>query len=1004
MTTQQFSPTSILERMDGTVGYVQWRAYIGPPFRKSTDGDFYDWSDLTLSAYTPSPSDTTLSSGVSSGATVANLTSAASFPSKGGLWLGPNASGESWGYATYTGKSSNQLTGLTRDAVDSEYTGVHTSGAVARFWWPLDTATAEPVLQETMDPTFSAVGWTLQIGGIVAPIPAMRASHLFLMQKRELSGGSWGTWDNWLIGWTLGGGVQDNASKERPWTLQVGGLNGMLSQVEVTGLRVGPPDIADNANITVSSTLSPAYKEANTGEFVGSNPDISSRAMVDNDTATTWISGGFVGENNLSTGPVSQFHISKYPGQSSGYRWIESVGIGFQDAAWVHAGYNYWVNMENPDGWPEVIILAENPKLFQEENPEYQGTIIDLASLTLWRTGYKTNTISRNGGTGTFTLQVLDSPNDQHTSSILHTATGAAIQAALEALPIVEVGDVVVSGPSGGDWTATWVRRLKNGDGGGIYGADSTGMTGGSITFPMTADVDSDYQVNTSSVSIFDYALPAGGFLSHSGSGVVWGDYVVPDTISWTGAPIPAPGAGETCSKFSPPVIVNSADEWRTGKIATPGYKVITTDREWAYFSLPTMGLSLSADIDNTVTSIVIAKEGEANVDGLPASGTIQIGVEQITYTAINRSTGTISGGARGANSTTAVPHLAGDTVYFVTGGVATEGYPIDTVEIVRPAGFSVPEDFIIWGSEMATARKPGDDYWTDDYTVLVDVTGNAAETYSLDLSATAPRIRYLLVEVTAMSESPSRVKINEIRVLLDGDVLDSSKYLATGTVAEAMETLLLAAGVPAAAIIDGGGTQTVTEYTTQTDLAWPVIVDMAEFTNTRITVGRDSKITLQGDPFWGIGGTPAESSEFTRTSAAHVEFNKTPARNIGQLELTWRTPTSETEDAVIFPASYTTGRKIKVGPYVYADAATALAGATKRYYQMRRPYDAVVELATQNDTVRAGTVRGLNWILHDSQLAQNRTYLCTQSAHTIRNFGWNTVLTLLQLNRTDEL
>ena len=178
----------------------------------------------------------------------------------------------------------------------------------------------------------------------------------------------------------------------------------------------------------------------------------------------------------------------------------------------------------------------------------------------------------------------------------------------------------------------------------------------------------------------------------------------------------------------------------------------------------------------------------------------------------------------------------------------------------------------------------------------------------------------------------------------------------------------------------------------------------MAEFTNTRITVGRDSKITFESDPWWGISGTPAESSELTRTSAAHVELNKMPARQVGQVELTWRPPTSESEEVATFPATYTTGRKAKIGPYVYADATAALAGATKRYYQMRRPYDAVVELATQGDTIRAGTIRGLNWILHDSQLAQDRTYLCIQSAHTIKNFGWNSVLTLLQLNRTDEL
>lgn len=1037
MAAPKFSPTSILDSLDGTVGYVQWRAYIGPPFRASTASDFYDWSALTLAAYTPSPSDTTLSSGVSAVATVANLTSAASFPSAGGLWLGPNAVGESWGYATYTNKSGSQVTGLTRDTVDAEYTGVHTSGAAARFWWPLDTATAEPTLRETMDSSYSAVGWEGTIGGIVAPIPAMRASHLFLMQIRELSGGAWGNWTNWLIGWTLGGTVQDNADKERPWTLQVAGLNGILSQVEVTGLRVGPPDIADNADITVSSTLSPAYKEANTGEFTGSSPNVSSSAMVDNDTETAWISGKFVGENNVLIGVANvvaenlyaikdrvgiiQFHVNKYPGQSSGYRWLEIIVLldypgGNTD---IVVNFQFYVDIGATLAGTTAdtrLILAENPTLFAEENPENEATILDLASFQLWDAGRARYVVTTGGATdGTFTLTV----DSQTTSAIAYNASAATVEAALEALSTVGLHNVRVT--TGSQWNITYLVHSVTGVDAGVTGSGA-GLTGGAFLITTTA-VQDPFYTGASAATIFDYLEPEGGMIRITQGApvggddtqaiVVYGDYVpltggdyAPSGVAyWTGAAMAAPTAGQTARmKFFPTAPTTSKEYWEVGKVATPGYNVLTADREWVYFSLPTMGLSLVADINSSVTSIVIGKEGQANVDGLPASGTLQFGIEQITYTAINRTTGTVSGGARGANSTTAVAHLAGDTVYVVVSGVATEGYPVDTIQIERPTGFSVPKDFLVYGSLMATARNPGDDYFTDDYTLLATVTSNAATSYSLDLSATAPRIRYLLVEVTAMSASPSRVKINELRVLIDGDVLDSTKYLASGTVAAAMDILVLAAGVPAAATTDGGGSQTVDEYTTQTDLVWPVIVDLAEFTNTRVTVGRDSKITFQSDPFWGISGTPSEGSEITRTSAAHVEINKMPVHTVGQIELTWRPPASETEDIATFPASYTTGRKAKVGPYVYADATAALAGATKRYYQMRRPYDAVVELATQGDTIRAGTVRGLNWILHDSQLAQDRTYLCIQSAHTIKNFGWNSVLTLLQLNRTDEL
>ena len=1032
-----FNPQSRLSEVDGTVGYVQWRAYIGPPFRKSTDSDFWDWSALTLAAYTPI-SDNTLSSGVAFGGTVANLTSAASFPSAGGLWLGPNATGESWGYATYTGKSTNQLTGLTRDTVDVEYSGVHTSGAVARFWWPLDTATAEPVLRETMDATQSSVAWDLQLSGISSPVPALRATHLVLVQTREISGATWGSWTNYLIGWTMGHTMKDNAEKERPWTLNVSSVHGMLSQIEVTGLKVGPPDLADNANITVSSTLSPAYKEGNTGEFTSSNPNISADSMADNSVSTPWISGGFVGEDNVfptsaqvltetlnglrENYGITQFHVSKYAGQSSGYRWIEVDFFGASvTGASLVAGWDYYVNFDGSYilnyGIGDKIILAENPTLFTEENPDNHGTVLDLANYQLWSMGNEKYTVDMNGATGgTFTLTV----GANTTAALAYNATAATVQAALIGLASVGTDNARVT-KAGAIFTVTFVNGRGSANGPGMTSTDST--TGGAgIIRTQTAAPNAGYDTAEGGENVFTYIDPAGGMLRmlfgalyQWQSQVVWGTYepfAALDYTTWTGSALAAITAGQTARMlFFPTAPATTAEFWEVGKVATPGYNVkaavvgppaVVVTTEWVYLNLPTMGLTLNADIDDTVTTIVIAKEDSVSVDGLPATGTIQIGLEQITYTAINRTTGTVSGGARGANSTTAVVHTLGDTIYFVNSGVATEAYPIDTIQIERPTGFSVPRDFVIRGSELSTARGFGDANYQNDYTTHATVTNNTATSYSLDLSATAPRIRYLLIEVTKMSEIPSRVKINELRVLIDGDVLDSSKFLATGTIAEAMDKLILAAGIPAAAT-SGTTTGNVTEYTTETNVLWPVLVDLAAFTNRRITIGRDSKIVYSDDAFWSISGTPAETSEFTRTEAAYVEVNKTPVRNVGQVVLTWRSFTSDAEENVSFPATYTSGRKVKIGPYVYADAAAALAGATKRYYQMRRPYDVVVELAQQGDGIRAGTIRGLNWQLHDSQLASDRTYIALQSAHTIKNFGWNSVLTLLQLNRTDE-
>ena len=65
---------------------------------------------------------------------------------------------------------------------------------------------------------------------------------------------------------------------------------------------------------------------------------------------------------------------------------------------------------------------------------------------------------------------------------------------------------------------------------------------------------------------------------------------------------------------------------------------------------------------DTTTTNIVLASS-----NSFPASGTIRIGTEDISYTANNTGTNTLSGGARGANSTTKATHSSSAVVTNIT-------------------------------------------------------------------------------------------------------------------------------------------------------------------------------------------------------------------------------------------------------------------------------------------------------------------------------------------------
>ena len=71
-----------------------------------------------------------------------------------------------------------------------------------------------------------------------------------------------------------------------------------------------------------------------------------------------------------------------------------------------------------------------------------------------------------------------------------------------------------------------------------------------------------------------------------------------------------------------------------------------------ANFDTAGVGTTLSAGIDASVTTIPITSS-----TGFPATGTVGVGTEQITYTAVAGNT--LTGATRGANTTTAAAHLS---------------------------------------------------------------------------------------------------------------------------------------------------------------------------------------------------------------------------------------------------------------------------------------------------------------------------------------------------------
>ena len=92
----------------------------------------------------------------------------------------------------------------------------------------------------------------------------------------------------------------------------------------------------------------------------------------------------------------------------------------------------------------------------------------------------------------------------------------------------------------------------------------------------------------------------------------------------------------------------------------------------------PATSTLATALTDTTTTNIVLASS-----NSFPASGTIRIGTEDISYTANNTGTNTLSGGARNVNGTTAATHTQNSVVTDISlfvgwGQASTNVFPFD--------------------------------------------------------------------------------------------------------------------------------------------------------------------------------------------------------------------------------------------------------------------------------------------------------------------------------------
>lgn len=472
---------------------------------------------------------------------------------------------------------------------------------------------------------------------------------------------------------------------------------------------------------------------------------------------------------------------------------------------------------------------------------------------------------------------------------------------------------------------------------------------------------------------------------------IIWGDADVGDvedvfeldSDEWYGSAIDAPDYGQTIAFKHDYTLVGTEDsknKWELRDYGTPGYMPSPDDyKAWLAVYLPGLGLSLRSDITSATTTIyVVDSSGEPSTEGLPSSGTIQIGTDSITFT--GKTSDSLTGCSVNAN------HSQGDTIYVLENGVATDGFPITHVNLFRQGGTIYPENFYFRWSRIL-ARLPTQSSHPEDYTSPYGgnynaTTGSTAE-YLItmdDLTDPSVRCRTILIEFRLMTTEPACARLNELEVRVDTSVF-SSEYFVDTPLADAGDVIVdmfELAGVPPGALLSSSSLGIERNFRTARDWAWTAIKDYADMHGLFVNIGRDAQVEVTDSAFFttAVGGYSADYS-WDEDDAMSVTVVSRATRGVSQVRVTWESPDGSDSGVDVYPTSATERGGIEdIGPYVVADSAAAVLLARKRYFMLRAPYYIVVEMADIDLSIEPGQFFEMSWTFPGETVAMSRLYV----------------------------
>jgi len=894
--------------------FVQWRAWIGPRWREKGSAGAAVWTSIANGTITPAEAATTITATISPSATAATLANGSAWPTSNGWgFIGPNGAGQAWEYISYSARSGNSLSGITReDAGTREHDGTHTAGAAARLFWPLDTNNGQLTISIQADQDLAAETWTAQIAGVAIPQVAIRNEHLIAIETRENPAGAWSLY---LVGWIQNPRTRDDHQQHAEWSIDIVPASGMIAGQIMDGVRAGDLDLARSGSASADTDLADARKEAGSGDYVAADPGLTPANVNDGDANTLWIGERVIGTPDTAGYPgdlsdahfFSQAFIRRWTGDTRRSRWLELLckGQKYPNALLCSStGAAAFVEFNGVQAaFGDRIILCEDKATFEADHPLAEPLkTIEIDPL------------------------FFDALNTTADTIGIHFA----------------LSDV-------------WTHSL-------MWGSPASNR-------PLHENnPDPDQYGET-----------------------------------WPGPGVTAPQPGQVIRYHYNAAASNRAGQFATDYAEHAGYTVDDGTDPYIRIDLPGIGLVLAEDITSSTpgaaaTLKITDGAGNASTAGLPSSGTIQIAQEQITYSAKTDAGITVT--ARGANSTAAAAHVAGDVIKILESGTATDGPPIRRIVWTRRAGGSVPARFYLYRSALEEARNPTESNYGLDYEQIADVSGHSAATYAITLSP-ARRTRAMLLQIEYMTANPGRPRLNSLEAYADESSYDPDQWIAGSPTAAAMIfRVLYNAGLPYEAMTEIAGSATITGFSTAKAAAWTVAADLADYAGAWIAQTLTGLLSVKANTLWTAGSlTPITT--WTRTNARSVELIQTINRAISQVKINWRSPDGTTSGIETYPATpATTGAPVEQQESLFANATAAQAAARRRYLQGRYNYQIVIDCAEGQPAIRPGTVHALTWQLRSDMQPITRTIIVTAVDHQISGQQWATVITGAQVDR----